>query len=187
VGTDGDALKITSFRFYSVTGRSHQGTGIEPDIVLPSLYDALNIHEKSQRHSLTVDIVQKKTYYTPLSPLPVNMLKDSSSLRVKTNDYFRNILKKKASINQYIHDQEMLIPLSSAGFLGMRALLHDQATEGDTALAGYTLAPTQSESQVNTIDSFGEEIFNTFRENVQGDFYIEEALRILTNYVQQKK
>ena len=79
---------ITSMKIYRVTGKTAQRYGITPDIVLPDLYDLATFGESHATGALTSDSVTKKTYYTPLPPLPLPELKSKSSLRVKASEAF---------------------------------------------------------------------------------------------------
>lgn len=58
------ALKLTIQKFYRITGGSTQYKGVEPDLVVPSLYDHVQSGERYMEHSLPWDQV-KDVPYTP--------------------------------------------------------------------------------------------------------------------------
>ena len=59
---DPGKLKMTIQKFYRVAGGSTQQKGVEPDIVLPSLLDALELGESTLPYSLPYDTVPAVTY-----------------------------------------------------------------------------------------------------------------------------
>ncbi len=56
------AMKITVQKFYRADGRSTQLKGVQPDVILPSLYDALKAGEGSLDHPLPWDEIQRAPY-----------------------------------------------------------------------------------------------------------------------------
>ena len=58
-------LKATVQKFYRVTGSSTQLEGVVPDIILPSLTDALEIGEKFQDHALPHDKIPAARGFSP--------------------------------------------------------------------------------------------------------------------------
>jgi carboxyl-terminal processing protease len=56
------ALKLTIQKFYRINGGSTQYKGVEPDLVVPSMFDYLESGEKYMDYSLPWDQVQKVDY-----------------------------------------------------------------------------------------------------------------------------
>ena len=56
------AVKITTEKFYRISGGTTQLQGVEPDISLPGAYDFIEIGEKKYDHALPVDFLEKATY-----------------------------------------------------------------------------------------------------------------------------
>lgn len=185
--THKEMVKITSFRFYDIKGSTHQGSGIVPDIQLPDLLNDLNYTEASQWNALEADRVQKKTYYTALAPLPIDVLRDSSSQRIIMNEFFQNLKKRKQSITTYRYGSEFKVPLSIEGFLHMNASLKNETDNAKPVSDQYVIKLTNFDQHVTGVDNFGEETFRNFIEEVSSDFYIAEVLDILTDFVQLKK
>ncbi len=74
-------LKLTSAKFYRVSGESTQNIGIEPDLKYPQLYDIEDTGESSLEGTLPRDTTNKTSYnaYRPLH-----------SILEKLNDAYRN-------------------------------------------------------------------------------------------------
>jgi carboxyl-terminal processing protease len=75
---DPGKLKLTMSKFYRVTGSTTQRVGVAPDLILPSIYDYLDLGESSLENSLPAD---------ETNPLPYERLN-----RVKT--YVAELQKK---------------------------------------------------------------------------------------------
>jgi len=65
-------LKVTVQKFYRITGGSTQYKGVEPDIVLPSLFQHLKSGEKYLEYSLPWDQIEP-VKYTPFSDKPIDL------------------------------------------------------------------------------------------------------------------
>ena len=87
-------LKTTIQKFYRVSGSSTQKLGVEPDIVLPSLTDALEIGEAYLKHSLDHDLIREAPNFKPLErdDLFIPMLKERNEARVKKARDFQYIV-----------------------------------------------------------------------------------------------
>jgi carboxyl-terminal processing protease len=87
-------LKLTVQKFYRVAGGSTQQKGVVPDIVLPSLLDALELGETTLPYYLTYDEVPKANYdYLDLTGVYLPALRANSAARVAASpdfDYVRH-------------------------------------------------------------------------------------------------
>ncbi len=83
-------LKPTIRKFYRVSGSSTQNKGVESDIVLPNILDAIEIGERYMDYALPFDVIKKAPGYKPLdrSKLYLADLKGNSLARVKTSKDF---------------------------------------------------------------------------------------------------
>jgi carboxyl-terminal processing protease len=112
------SLKVTIQKFYRIAGGSTQLKGVVPDLQLPSLRDAMDFGEGSQKNALPYDEINALTY-TPFrkDAFPVDELKARMNSRVKGNPDFTYILdeadrlKKRldrdtVSLNKKTREQE---------------------------------------------------------------------------------
>lgn len=86
------ALKVTIQKFYRVNGGSTQYKGVEPDIVLPSLFDHLKSGERYLEYTLPWDTIQP-VQYTPYPDFKVDMdlLRQKSRKRVVEDEGLKTI------------------------------------------------------------------------------------------------
>ncbi len=107
-------IKLTTGTFYRVTGETHQGKGVVPEIKLPSLYEQLGETESAEPNVLSFEKLEKKTYYTPAAKLPIDALKESSAKRVQENAEFNFIIRKSVTLAK--RRKDLIIPLKIAEF-----------------------------------------------------------------------
>ena len=89
------ALKLTTKKFYRITGGSTQYKGFAPDIALPSLYQHLQSGEKYLDYSLPWDEI-RPVKYTSFNDKPfyLDMIRKKSLRRTELNPDLQNIAKE---------------------------------------------------------------------------------------------
>ena len=118
--TRAGTLKATVQKFYRVTGSSTQLEGVVPDIILPSLTDALEIGEEFQDHALPHDMIAPARGFNPLdrNSLFIDNIKEKSKKRVSASVDFgyiwkdiertkKRIAKNMVSLNRATREQEL--------------------------------------------------------------------------------
>ncbi len=63
-------VKVTDEKFYRIDGSTTQWKGVVPDIVLPDIFEALDMRESKSASALLPDN-SKKGIYQPLTGIPV--------------------------------------------------------------------------------------------------------------------
>ncbi|HEV8541611.1 MAG TPA: carboxy terminal-processing peptidase [Verrucomicrobiae bacterium] len=106
-------LKITVSKFYRVSGSTTQKQGVTPDIILPSIYDYLDIGEASLENCLPADQT------TPANYNPVDMVKSyltdlqsASKTRVGHSKDFAYVLEDIQETKK--HKDEKIISLKES-------------------------------------------------------------------------
>lgn len=91
-------LKVTIQKFYRPSGSSTQNQGVVPDIILPSLTDALEIGESYLDHALDHDIIRPAPGFEPLQKkhLFLPRLKEESAERVGSSQDFGYVIEDVA-------------------------------------------------------------------------------------------
>ncbi|MFA5516419.1 MAG: carboxy terminal-processing peptidase [Desulfuromonadales bacterium] len=87
------ALKLTTQKFYRVSGESTQYRGVVPDIVLPDRLGHLKTGEKDLDYSLPWDKVESTDFvnWTGLNGTDLPLIRSRSQQRVTASDKFREI------------------------------------------------------------------------------------------------
>jgi len=108
------SIKVTTASFYRIAGGSTQLKGVVPDIILPSLYDALDIGEEALPHALPWSQV-RSAYYRPwpesVKPLIPELQKDSAD-RMVNNPVFTTFLTRRDQLKKRMDDPEISLKLS---------------------------------------------------------------------------
>lgn len=180
-----DFVKITTLRFYRVTGRTHQKYGVVPNIYLPDVFEGLSYRESSLPFVLEPDVTSKKAYYYPLHSIKLDSIIIQSKNRIASNPSFQNILKVNNHLNNYIKKGEFFIPLQKEAFLEfleVRELNNTILSEGSNN-SQVNISFSSYDNDVNAFDKYGKEIFNVLKKNVLNDPYIEESFNIIIDYL----
>ncbi|MBA4373487.1 MAG: tail-specific protease [Thermodesulfovibrio sp.] len=86
------ALKLTTQKFYRITGASTQYRGITPDIILPDRFTGLKSGEQHLDYALPWDTINAATYSKWKNPVErTSALKEKSLQRVRTKKDFLEI------------------------------------------------------------------------------------------------
>jgi carboxyl-terminal processing protease len=128
-------LKVTISQLYRVTGNTAQAKGVQPDIVLPDILDAMPQREADEPNALISSPVAGNKYFTPGPPIAVDNLKSFAKAKVDSSAFFSAL--KKYIANEKARDAEDIsLKLSDA--------LHQSEQDdpvGEKDLSGKEKAP----------------------------------------------
>ena len=85
------ALKVTIQKFYRVNGSSTQYKGVEPDIVLPNLFEYIKSGERYLDYSLPWDAIGPVDFTASKRPFDLAQMQSLSAQRVARDEGFRII------------------------------------------------------------------------------------------------
>jgi carboxyl-terminal processing protease len=99
-------VKVTVSKFYRVAGSTTQKQGVKPDIILPSLYDYLDIGEASLENALEADSIAPATY-KPVASVKQYLpdLEKNSKERIAKNKDFAYMLEDIALVKKNQEDK----------------------------------------------------------------------------------
>jgi carboxyl-terminal processing protease len=177
---------ITAMKIYRITGKTAQKTGVIPDIILPDVYDYANFGEAYATGALPSDSVVKKTYYTPLKPLPLTELKQKSKERVAGSNAF-NLTQKYS--RQVVEMKERLDTIS-LNWTQYNALVEKEAQVfkmlrdiGDDPASPYSVTAHSFEKQRMQVDEYVRQRNEGWIKNLTRDISLEEAFYIICDYI----
>lgn len=178
------SLKITVSKFYRVTGKSHQGEGVIPDVVIPSWYDYLKIGEGYDINALENSTVDKKVYYFPKDSLPKENLRQRSAQRIATNPVFIEIEELSKRFAEYLDGKAT--PVSFNEFKTFYERYVDVDYDFDqTDHATYSVKnPSYIRGVSSSYDS-SSEIYQDSMDEIKGDPIIQESFNILEDLIAQ--
>jgi carboxyl-terminal processing protease len=177
---------ITTLKIYRVTGKTAQLHGVTPDIALPDLYDSLEFREHHLAGALPADSVIKKLYYTQLSKLPLQALKQKSHARVARHEGFQvtaRCSKKIAALKEQLDsvslrwmDYKTLVEDEGKDFILLKEL-------NEKSTATYKVTGHAFELQRMQIDEYVRQTNDVWMKNLLHDISLEEAFYIICDYI----
>jgi carboxyl-terminal processing protease len=114
LSSDLGSLKVTTAGFYRITGGSTQLLGVAPDVVLPSLYDTLEIGEEFLPNALPWSQIRSAYYrpwYQSVKPF-IPELRKRSEIRIENTPEFKNFLARRDRIRQRMETPDVSLKLS---------------------------------------------------------------------------
>ncbi len=180
-------VKVTMNRLFRITGKSAQLIGVQPDIALPDVYEALNQKETENDFALSRDTVTKKVIYTPLSPLPLNQLAEKSKQRLLLDSTFNKIKLSNAQNPILTKNIFQNIPLSPIPFKQKFLEIYNWYSSFEeiaySGTANYTISKTKFDMPISKMSKYMQEIENIIIKNLQNDSYLSESCHILNDYI----
>jgi len=176
---------ITSERFYRVTGKTNQTVGVIPDITIPNVLSKLEIGERFEPWAFASDSVQKKIYYQPLPPLPIDTLARMSKRRKQSNPGFAEMEKYSEWIAN-IEDNEVTVTRWTE-YKALRARYSEKISgiKNKTLVqkAAFKSAPTPRSIIMVQPDQYEDAYNNRWITHLEQDMFLEEAFYIMCDFI----
>ncbi len=172
------ALKVTIQKFYRVNGGSTQYKGVEPDIVLPSLFQHLKSGEQYLDNSLPWDQVEPVPYEkSGLASFDVDALLVKSQKRVANDDGLQAIADEAAKASERAKQTSI-----SLKFSDMKNKREEARVAREKIGAHYLKYREEQDANHGNVAgsrSDPEKDKERWKEEVKEDPYIVESLHIL--------
>ncbi len=187
-----DYVKVTTGRFYRPTGKTHQMTGVQPDITLPDLYDGLLERESTLKHALLPDSIKRAAIFNPLQPLPVSELKIKSAVRVSASNGFRLVDKAHKFYVEMDRAKHQTIPLKFDAFMELGDKYNGESARLARELQQDSVRSFKAENHGSDVKrmalgGYESEQNERFLKFMMHDIYINEAFLILADYISLKR
>ena len=182
---------ITTDKIYRVTGKTAQGLGIIPDILLPDFYDAIIVREAMLPYALPADSVYRQTHHKARMPLPRLELKKQSAARVSSNPSFKIVTETSSWLKVKLAQQHDPILLQWDDFLKRSEEDNQFYTVIEKMLKESTSVFDVTNGQldlqrINT-DEYAQQFNKRWMERLKTDDYVEEAFQVVSDYIEWKK
>jgi carboxyl-terminal processing protease len=174
-------LKLTSHKFYRITGDSTQYKGFAPDIILPSVFQHLQTGEKYLDYSLPWDHVEP-VEYTSFSgkPFDLDMIRKMSRQRVERNSDLQTIAKEAKWADERSRQSAISLKLEDVRqkveeARGERKRLSGQFQNSLAGNGGFEQLPSTDGKDMKNDDIL------SWQEEVKKDPYVIEAINIIVD------
>ncbi len=180
-------LKITVGKMYRATGKTIQGKGAIPDIILPEFPDYYKFHESDLPRYIEPDSINNNSYFKPFKVLPIDVLSIKSFERVKNNNYFNSIRQA----NFWITNQSMstiVIPLQYKKFITEKK----KSNEYVEKFYGFVKSKKEIDFILNNNTTYlnishkSKDIYNDnskYIHFISSEIYVNESYRIICDYI----
>ncbi len=174
------ALKVTIQKFYRVNGGSTQYKGVEPDIVLPSLFQHLESGEQYLDNSLPWDQVEPVPFTRyGTTPVDLEALRVKSSQRLAKDEGLQVIADEAEKASERSKKTAMSLKLSE-----MKAQREEARAARDKIGAHYRRFRAEQGTDRGEEPGPGpeeEQDKEKWKEEIKEDPYVNESIRILGN------
>lgn len=149
-GSDKDFVKVTIDRFYRVTGKSSQYTGVVPDVVFPTFFEKILPRESNMPNAIKNDSLQIHLKFNPLAGNTINQAAELSKKRLDYNENFKLVQSINNRINALYSADKAALPVTFdavfADVHSMDGIWKDirTATEKEHDIKVTALTPTPS-------------------------------------------
>lgn len=104
-------VKITKDKFYRINGKSHQKTGVEPDVYLPNLMENVISKESKAINALDADNLDYPIRYEAMKNDFSSAIQNSTN-RVNNLDYFQTVKSINSQIDHYVNGDKKPVKLT---------------------------------------------------------------------------
>jgi carboxyl-terminal processing protease len=181
-------LKVTTQKFYHLDGRSHQLSGIIPDVELEDPLETWMRSERDYPTALPPDTIVKKTYYTPLPEPSLQSIQEESRKRLAQEPLHRDYVQVVAAINQY-REEHTKVNLTPADFFSFRedydrlTARWDEVSE-KKGVKLLTITNNSYDAALYAVDEYAREAQKAMQEHLAQDLYLSECVRVLNASIQ---
>jgi carboxyl-terminal processing protease len=185
---DMGALKLTTQKFYRISGGSTQLKGVESDVVVPDRYSFIDIGERDYDNPLPFDKIRKADYKLWEGYDDLDNIVKSSQKRMDTNKQI-SLIEEQAKWVKTRRDKNEF-PLSFEAYKKLMEETDKQAEKFDS-ITDYknSLVFKSLPEELNTFET--DEALKDKRENwhknLQKDIYVEEAVSVLEDLKEHTK
>lgn len=104
-----DFIKVTYGKFYRLNCSTHQGSGVTPDIQLPSAPGYKDVKENREYYHLPADSITKKVIYTPNPQINSQLLQANSAKRISSSPDFKQFTRISDSVSNAIYKTQAIV------------------------------------------------------------------------------
>lgn len=175
------SMKLTTQKFYRINGDATQLKGVVPDIVLPEIYNYLDIGEKDQDYSMEWDEIEPVVFKSGhISQGEIEKLRGDSKARVSSNEHFDMIEKNARRLQEQQEVSKYALSLET--YRTERKARRERAKSfenTDQAIEGLSVRSTKIDLPKIESDSVKMQTTQDWHDALNKDVYVYEAMMVL--------
>jgi carboxyl-terminal processing protease len=176
-------VKITTQKYFRINGGSVQLKGVIPDVILPDNYMYFETGEKDYDHAMEWTQIKPVDHSQDIFKVNgLSVLQSNSQTRVSSNEVFKKIEENARRIKQM--KDESSYPLNIETYRDLtkqRKEASDKYKDLMQPIEAFNLRNSEVDMAYINTDSSRIARNDRWKENLQKDVYLEEALFILAD------
>lgn len=175
-------VKVTTGQFFRLNGTSVQATGVQPDVLLPDIFDGQEIGEKYLPNSLGTVQMQPNQQYKKLPALPLAQLRQLSAERTGSDSLFNILRSQLRDQQQRSSQQRKVIPLNAGRFEKWRK---SEEAEAELLAPGtrFTVRNNALDASYQQQDEDTRALNENWLKTLAADLHINESYSILCDLI----
>ena len=175
-------IKLTTDKFYRISGGSTQLEGVKSDIVFPNRYSYIDIGERDLENPLSWDQINSANYIPLTKKLYYNRTLENSKNRISKNEFFNIIDEQARWVKEQQEDKEISL---NYNIYKMDMDNTKKESEKFKKIDDFKSDFRFEWLRDNFVDEkIPDEIIerrNRWIDNLQKDLYVDEAINILSD------
>tara|TARA_R110000868_G_scaffold57476_3_gene177431 strand:+ start:5521 stop:7560 length:2040 start_codon:yes stop_codon:yes gene_type:complete len=182
---DENFVKVTINKFYRISGKSHQGIGVIPNIKLPIIYETINPKESNSPTALKNDSIVNTLYYLPYMPTSsVSKIVEKSKNRIAVNPSYDEVIQINKKIEELLEKPNSAVPITIDSIFKEQTIISElwkKISAFDSKNNGLNIYNSNINNFLLTLYP-NEKENNKFQlENLKTNHYLKEAILILND------
>ena len=175
-------IKLTTDKFYRISGGSTQLEGVKSDIVFPNRYSYIDIGERDLENPLSWDQINSANYIPLTKKLYYNRTLENSKNRISKNEFFNIIDEQARWVKEQQEDKEISLNYNIYKMdMDNTKKESEKFKKIDDFKSDYTFEWLRDNFVNEKIPDEIIERRNRWIDNLQKDLYVNEAINILSD------
>jgi carboxyl-terminal processing protease len=176
-------LKLSINKFYRITGKSVQATGIIPNVLVPEIYETIYHKERNYATAFKNDsIITNIRFHKFQENSIMEKIAKKSSDRIASNSYFNEIKELNTKIDNLMNTPKITRPLTLASIVSDKAEINElwqEINAFDTKTNKLIIHNSRLNNYLLTINPT-EKANNEFQlQDLRKNHYLNEAIAII--------
>ena len=175
-------IKLTTDKFYRISGGSTQLEGVKSDIVFPNRYSYIDIGERDLENPLSWDQINSANYIPLTKKLYYNRTLENSKNRISKNEFFNIIDEQARWVKKQQEDKEISLNYNIYKMdMDNSKKESEKFKKIDDFKSDYRFEWLRDNFVNEKIPDEIIERRNRWIDNLQKDLYVDEAINILSD------
>jgi len=175
-------IKLTTDKFYRISGGSTQLEGVKSDIVFPNRYSYIDIGERDLENPLSWDQINSANYIPLTKKLYYNRTLENSKNRISKNEFFNIIDEQARWVKEQQEDKEISLNYNIYKMdMDNTKKESEKFKKIDDFKSDYRFEWLRDNFVNEKIPDEIIERRNRWIDNLQKDLYVDEAINILSD------